>query len=610
MCGIIGYVGERECRDILYRGLRKLEYRGYDSAGISIVHEGNFKLLHSVGNLDNLEAVLPDLGDGGTMGIAHTRWATHGRPSNANAHPHTDCTGKFAIVLNGIVENYLSLRAELQAEGHVFTSETDAEVVAHLIERAYQGSLKDAMVTAYREMEGHFTYCAITVDEPDVIVGIRKETPLVVGLGDGENFLASAIPAFLSETRSVIFPEDGDVVVVSRAGVEIFDLDGALVHRESETVDWDEEAAEKAGYETFMLKEIHEQPTSLADTLAERVGPDGRVVLDGLGLDPEVIRGIRQVIIVACGTSYHAGLVGKYALERWARMPVEVEVASEFRYRDPVIGPDSLCIAISQSGETADTLAAMRLARQAGARVLAVTNIVGSQATREADGVLFTRAGLEIGVAATKTFLTQVLAMLLLSLYFAGERGHLSTAQVREYTEELRHIPALLRDYLEDGAAARVEEVAKKYAASRFFLCLGRNMSLPVALEGALKLKEISYIPTDAYAAGEMKHGPIALLEEGSPVLVVATDSRVYDKLISNVQEVRARGARVIAVGSEGNESLPQMADEILTVPRTDEMLAPLVSIVPLQLFAYYVAKHKGEKVDQPRNLAKTVTVE
>jgi glucosamine--fructose-6-phosphate aminotransferase (isomerizing) len=610
MCGIIGYVGDRECRDILFRGLRKLEYRGYDSAGISIVHGGAFKLLHSVGNLDNLEAVLPELGNEGTVGIAHTRWATHGRPSNANAHPHTDCSGKFAIVLNGIVENYLNLRAELQAEGHVFTSETDAEVVAHLIERAYEGSLRDAVVAAYRQMEGHFTYCSVAVDEPDIIVGVRKETPLVIGLSQGENFMASAIPAFLAETRTVIFPEDGDVVVVSRAGVEIYDLDGATITREPQAIDWDEEAAEKAGYETFMLKEIHEQPTSLADTLAERVGPDGRVVLEGLGLDEDVIKGIRQVIIVACGTSYHAGLVGKYALERWARVPVEVEVASEFRYRDPVIGPDCLCIAISQSGETADTLAAMRLARQAGAHVLAVTNIVGSQATREADGVLFTRAGLEIGVAATKTFLTQVMAMLLLSLYLADLRGHLSVAQVRALTEELRHVPALLSDYLQDGAAARVEEVAKQYAASRFFLCLGRNMSLPVALEGALKLKEISYIPTDAYAAGEMKHGPIALLEEGSPVLVVATDSRVYDKLVSNVQEVRARGARVIAVGSEGNETIAAMADEVLFVPRTDEMLAPLLAIVPLQLFAYYVAKHKGEKVDQPRNLAKTVTVE
>jgi glucosamine--fructose-6-phosphate aminotransferase (isomerizing) len=609
MCGIVGYVGERPCRDILFQGLRKLEYRGYDSAGISVVQDGQFRLLHSVGNLDNLECILDQMGDGGTIGIAHTRWATHGRPSNENAHPHTDCSGRFAIVLNGIVENYLTLRAELQAEGHEFTSETDAEVVAHLIERAYAGSLQSAVVDAYRQMEGHFTYCAIAVDEPEVIIGVRKETPLVVGLGEGENFLASAIPAFLSQTRSVIFPDDGEVVVVTRDAVKLFDLDGSPVLHEVQHVDWDEEAAEKAGYETFMLKEIHEQPTSLADTLVERIASDGGVVLDGLGLTPEAIRDIKQVIIVACGTSYHAGLLGKYALEKWARVPVEVEVASEFRYRDPVIGDGCLCISITQSGETADTLAAMRLARHAGAQVLTVTNIVGSQATREADGILFTRAGLEVGVAATKTFLTQELAMLLLALHMGEARGHLSQAEVRGYTDELRAIPALLGDYLEDGAAERVDEVAGRYAASKFFLCLGRNLGLPVALEGALKLKEISYIPTDAYAAGEMKHGPIALLEEGSPVLVVATDSFVYDKLMSNVQEVKARGARVIAVASEGNEGIKEIADDVLYVPKTDEMLSPLLSIVPLQLFAYYVAKNRGEKVDQPRNLAKTVTV-
>ena len=610
MCGIIGYVGARPCRDILFQGLRKLEYRGYDSAGLSIIRDGQFELLHSVGNLDNLEEILHRVGDGGTMGIAHTRWATHGRPSTENAHPHTDCTGRFAIVLNGIVENYMSLRAMLQAEGHEFTSETDAEVVAHLIERAYAGSLRDAVVAAYRQMEGHFTYCAITTDEPELIVGVRKETPLVVGLGKDENFLASAIPAFMAETRTVLFPEDGQVVVITRDAVELYTLDGDPVPCEWTHVDWDEEAAEKGGYETFMLKEIHEQPTSLADTLAERIGPDGGISLDGLELAPEAIKALKQVLIVACGTSYHAGLVGKYALERWARVPVEVEVASEFRYRDPVIGEDTLCIAISQSGETADTLAAMRLARSAGARVLAVTNIVGSQATREADGVLFTRAGLEIGVAATKTFLTQELAVLLLALNFAEVRGTLSEEQVRAYTEGLRRIPGLLDHYFASGAAAEVEGVARKYAGSRFFLCLGRNLGLPVALEGALKLKEISYIPTDAYAAGEMKHGPIALLEEGSPVLVVATDSFVYDKLISNVQEVKARGALIIAVASEGNENIAGMADDVLWVPKTDEMLAPLVAIVPLQLFAYYTAKAKGEKVDQPRNLAKTVTVE
>jgi len=610
MCGIIGYAGQRPCRDILFRGLRKLEYRGYDSAGISIISDGRFELLHSVGNLDNLEGILDQIGGAGTLGIAHTRWATHGKPSTENAHPHTDCSGRFAIVLNGIVENYLSLRAELQREGHVFTSETDAEVVAHLIERAYHGSLQEAVAEAYRQMEGHFTYCAISVEEPDVIVGIRKETPLVAGVGAEENYLASAIPAFLAETRSVVFPEDGEVVVVSRAGVEIFDLEGAPVSRPVQEIDWDDEVAEKAGYETFMLKEIHEQPGALADTLAERIGPDGRVVLDGLGLSDEAVRTLGRVVIIACGTSYHAGLVGRYALERWARVPVEVEVASEFRYRDPVIGSDCLCIAISQSGETADTLAAMRLARQAGARVLAVTNVVGSQATREADGVLYTRAGLEIGVAATKTFLTQVLAMLLLALHLGERRGGLDADQVRAYTEELRRIPALLSGYLEDGPAALVEEVAARHAGNRFFMVLGRHIGLPVALEGALKLKEISYVPTEAYASGEMKHGPIALLEEGSPVLVVATDSAVLDKLVSNVQEVMARGARVIAIASDGNERLQGMVGELLYVPRTDEMLAPLLATVPLQLFAYYVAKARGEKVDQPRNLAKTVTVE
>jgi len=610
MCGIVGYVGQRPCRDILFRGLRKLEYRGYDSAGISITEGGSLRLVHSVGNLDQLEGLLEQLGDTGTVGIAHTRWATHGRPSDENAHPHTDCSGRFAIVLNGIVENYLGLRAELRAEGHVFTSETDAEVVAHLIERAYAGSLRDAVVDAYRQMEGHFTFCAVAVDEPDIIVAVRKETPLVIGVGQDENFLASAVPAFLAETRTVIYPDDGEVVVVRRDRVELSGLDGEPVERPAQEVDWDEDAAEKGGYETFMLKEIHEQPVALADTLAERSGPDGSVNLEGLASDGRVLDGVRRIVIIACGTSYHAGLVGKYLLERWAKLPVEVERASEFRYRSPVLGDDCLCIAISQSGETADTLAAMRLARQEGARVLAVTNIVGSQATREADGVLFTRAGLEIGVAATKTFLSQVLAMILFALHCGAERGLLVAEEVKSYTDELRRIPRLLADYLQNGAGARVEKTAQSYAGDRFFMCLGRNLGLPVALEAALKLKEISYIPTEAYAAGEMKHGPIALLEDGSPVMVVATESPVYDKLMSNVQEVKARGARVIAVASEGDEAITRVADDVLYVPRSAEALSPLLSVVPLQLFAYYVAKHKGEKVDQPRNLAKTVTVE
>ena len=610
MCGIVGYVGNRPCRDLLFRGLRKLEYRGYDSAGISVLTEGQFELVHSVGNLDRLEERLDQLSHPSTVGIAHTRWATHGRPSHENAHPHFDCTNRFAIVLNGIVENYLRLREELQAEGHVFTSETDAEVVAHLLERAWAGSLRDAVAVAYRQMEGHFTLVTITTEQPDVLVAVRKETPLVVGLGRGEQFVASAVPAFLAETRMVVFPDDGEIVVVRRDSVELSDLDGRPVEPEVIEVDWDEAAAEKSGYETFMLKEIHEQPAALADTLAERVTHDGQVVLEGLGLTADDIRGLRQVIVVACGTSYHAGLVGKYALERWARLPVEIDVASEFRYRDPVVGPGTLCVAISQSGETADTLAATRLARRAGAHVLAVTNIVGSQATREADGVLFTRAGLEIGVAATKTFEAQVLAMLLLGLYLGEVRGHLGRSQARVLTEELRRVPTLLNTYLEDGAAADIERVAGRYAKNPFFLYLGRNVGLPVCLEGALKLKEISYIPTEAYAAGEMKHGPIALLEEGSPVVVVATDGSTYDKLVSNIQEVKARGAAVIAVATEGNEAIAGMADEVFFVPRTDEMLSPLLSVVPLQLFAYSVARANGETVDQPRNLAKTVTVE
>ena len=610
MCGIVGYVGPRPCRDILFRGLRKLEYRGYDSAGMSVIEEGRFRLLHSVGNLDRLESVLHTLDGHSTVGIAHTRWATHGRPSNENAHPHTDCTGRFAIVLNGIVENYLRLREELQAEGHIFTSETDAEVVAHLLERSYAGSLRGAVCDAYRQMEGHFTLVALTVDEPDVIVGVRKETPLVVGVGAGESFLASAVPAFLSETRAVIFPEDGDIVVADREGVHLYDLAGERLERPTEEIDWDEAAAEKGGYETFMLKEIHEQPDALADTLTQRIDHRGRVVLDGLELTREQIRGIQRVVIVACGTSYHAGMVGAYAIERWARISVEIDVASEFRYRDPVIGPGTLCVAISQSGETADTLAAMRLARKAGAHVLAVTNILGSQATREADGVLFTRAGLEIGVAATKTFLAQVLAMILLGIYLGEARGTLQETEVVRLTEELRRVPALLGRYLESGPAEMIEPVARHFRDKRFFLYLGRNVGLPVCLEGALKLKEISYIPTESYAAGEMKHGPIALLEEGSPVVVVATDGHVYDKLVSNIQEVKARGARVIAVASEGNRDIEQMVEEVFMVPRTTELISPLLAVVPLQLFAYYVARANGETVDQPRNLAKTVTVE
>ena len=568
-----------------------------------------------MGNLDRLEARLDQLGNQSTVGIAHTRWATHGRPSNENAHPHTDCTGRFAIVLNGIVENYLGLREELQAEGHVFTSETDAEVVAHLLERAYAGSLHEAVAAAYRQMEGHFTFVALSTEQPDVIVGRAQGDPAWSSAwARARHFVASAVPAFLAETRSVIFPDDGEIVVVRRDSVELTDLRRSARATEVVEVDWDEDAAEKGGYETFMLKEIHEQPTALADTLAERVTHDGSVRARGAGADRRRHpRACARSSIVACGTSYHAGLVGKYALERWARLPVEIDVASEFRYRDPVIGPDTLCVAISQSGETADTLAAMRLARQAGAHVLAVTNIVGSQATREADGVLFTRAGLEIGVAATKTFEAQVLAMLLLALYLA--RGARHTWSRRAGARPDRRNCAVsppsstptwrtVRPPPSSGWPSRTPRTpsSSTWAATSACRCAWRGRS---------SSRRSRTSPPRRTRPGEMKHGPIALLEEGSPVVVVATDGRTYDKLVSNIQEVKARGARVIAVATEGNVAIRSHGRRgVLRASRRDEMLSPLLAVVPLQLFAYYVAKANGETVDQPRNLAKTVTVE
>lgn len=610
MCGIIGYVGNRPCRDILFSGLRKLEYRGYDSAGISVLRDGDFSIVRAVGNLDSLEALLDQADQEGTVGIAHTRWATHGVPSVRNAHPHTDCTGRFAVVINGIIENYQKLRSTLGAEGHVFSSETDAEVMAHLLEKYFAGSLTEAFRRAFQDLEGHFTIVALAKDDPEVILAVRKETPLVLGLGDNENFAASSVAAFMNHTRNALFPDNGDIAEIRKEGITLTDARGSVITRESQVVDWDEDAVEKGGFETFMLKEIHEQPTALVDTLAERLTPEGLVRLEGIGLDEQSIREAGNVVIVACGTSYHAGLLGKYALERWARIPVDIDVASEYRYRDPVLDEHTICIAITQSGETADTLAAMRVARQGGARVIAVTNILGSQATREADGVLFTRAGLEIGVAATKTLVAQFLAVLLLALHIGRVRGTLDEPTVIEAGNDLRLVPSLLEQLLAGGLPRQLASLAQEYADSPFFLYLGRNVGLPVCLEGALKLKEISYIPAESYAAGEMKHGPIALLDEGSPVVVVATDGRTYDKLVSNIQEVKARGARVLAIASEGNESIREVADDVVFIPPLSEMVSPLLSVVPLQLFAYYVARAKGEKVDQPRNLAKTVTVE
>jgi glutamine---fructose-6-phosphate transaminase (isomerizing) len=610
MCGIIGYVGSRECRDLLLEGLQRLEYRGYDSAGLSLVTNGSIDSVHAVGNLQHLRDALAESNGHlrGCTGIGHTRWATHGRVTEANAHPHWDTSERFHIVLNGIVENWTELRARLIGEGAEFTSETDAEVVAHLVASHFDGDLVEAVRLAYNELRGHYAFVAMSADQPDVLVGARKECPLVVGLGEGESFIASAIPAFMAETRSVQLVHDGEIVSVTPQGSRFISPDGTEIEREIDRVDWNEEEAEKGGYETFMLKEIHEQADAVAETVAGRLGEAG-VELPEIGLSDEFLKGVRRVVIVACGTSYHAGLVGRYAIEWWSRLPVEMDIASEFRYRNPVIDEHDLVIGISQSGETADTLAAMRLARERGAKVLAITNIQGSQATRDADGVLFTRAGLEIGVAATKTFVAQVAAMYLFALKLAQLRGKLEQPVIDNLMAELRAMPHAISTLVEN-VDERIKSIAEHWKDAGFFLYLGRHVGLPICLEGALKLKEVSYIPTDAYAAGEMKHGPIALLDERTPVVCVATDSPVLDKVLSNIAEVRARGAHVIAVATEGNGQVAEHAEEIVEVPRTDWLLQPLLAVIPLQLLAYYIARARGLNVDQPRNLAKTVTVE
>ncbi len=622
MCGIVGYVGSRQARPLLLAGLEKLEYRGYDSAGISVLAGGRIEAVRAVGNLSALRSEIDAIEAGGAgavavaerpppaTGIGHTRWATHGRVTAENAHPHFDTTDRIHIVVNGIVENYVALKRRLIEQGAVFTSETDAEVIAHLVARHHDGDLVAAVRHAYAELRGHYAFVAMSADEPGLLVGARKECPLIVGRGEGEQFIASAIPAFLKETRTVQYIGDDEIVVLTPGGVEFQTMHGEVLEREQVEIDWDADTAEKQGYETFMLKEIHEQADAVAETIGERAARGVGIDLGEMGaLDDERLRTIRRVVVVACGTSYHAGLIGRYAIEEWARVPVEVDIASEYRYRNPVVGAGDLVIGISQSGETADTLAAMRTARRRGATVLALTNIMGSQATREADGVLYTRAGLEIGVAATKTFVSQVAAMYLLALRLAELRSTLDPDVLTATISDLKRLPHLVAGLLAQ-AGERAERIAAANHDADFFLYLGRHVGLPVALEGALKLKEISYIATDAYAAGEMKHGPIALLDERTPVVVVATESPVLEKVISNIQEVRARGARVLAIATEGDPTIVQHADEVISIPRTDWMLAPLLAVIPLQLLAYFIARRRGLNVDQPRNLAKTVTVE
>jgi glutamine---fructose-6-phosphate transaminase (isomerizing) len=614
MCGIVGYVGQRPCQSLLLGGLATLEYRGYDSAGLAVQHDVGVDTVRAVGNLQALRDKL-GTGDGavatlaeGTCGIGHTRWATHGRVSEDNAHPHTDAARRVFVVLNGIVENHDELRAAFEAGGVPFRTDNDAEAVAQLIGALYEGDLATAVRETYAQLRGHFAFVAMSVDEPGLLVAARRECPLVVGVGEDEHFVASAISAFAAHTREVRVIEDGDLVVLRRDGMTVHDADGALVDRPARTVDAVLEIAERDGHETYMLKEIHEQGAAVARTLAGRLG-DGPGTLGELGQDDDALASLDSLRIIACGTSLHAGLIARYAIERWARLPVEVEVASEFRYREPVLRPGALVVGITQSGETADTLAAMRLARAGGAHVVALTNVDGSQATRDADAVLLTAAGIEVGVAATKTFAAQVAALYALGLRLARARGTLGAAELEHLTGELRRLPALI-----DATVARSLHPARllggQLARSDLFLFIGRDVGSAVAMEGALKLKEISYVPAEAYPAGELKHGPIALIGEDTPVVVCATASPLGDKLRSNIEEVSARGARVIAVVSEGDGARFPRAAHRFVVPDVHWLLAPLVAVVPLQLLAYEIATARGLDVDQPRNLAKTVTVE
>jgi glucosamine--fructose-6-phosphate aminotransferase (isomerizing) len=608
MCGIVGYVGPDQALPILLEGLRRLEYRGYDSAGVAVL-DGALQVVKRAGKLAELEAALGASETvTGRTGMGHTRWATHGAPTDRNAHPHVDCKGRIAVIHNGIIENFQALRDRLIKSDHTFTSETDTEVVAHLLEEAYQGNLGDAVRDTLGQLVGAYALVVTSMDEPDVIVGAKMSSPLIVGLGDGENLLASDIPAVLQRTRTFVPVSEGQVVEVRSDSVRLTDLDGVELRVEPVEVEWDLAAAEKSGYGDFMLKEIHEQPTAVRDTLLGRFDPYGRLGIDDLRMPEDQIRDVDKVFVVACGTAFHAGLVAKYAIEHWVRLPVEIEIASEFRYRDPVLDSNTLTLGISQSGETIDTLEAIRHARHQQSHVIAVTNTVGSSIAREAAGVLYTHAGPERGVAATKTFTTQMVALQLLALYLAQVRGEKWPVEISGYVSEMESLPEQIERALQlDG---QTKELAERYAQSRDILFIGRHTGYPAALEGALKLKEISYIHAEGYPAGELKHGPIALVERGVPVVAVATECHVYPKILSNIQEVKARGAEVIAIATEGDREIEALADHVLFVPRTHELLSPIVVTVPLQLFAYHIAKRLGRDVDQPRNLAKSVTVE
>jgi glutamine---fructose-6-phosphate transaminase (isomerizing) len=617
MCGIVGYIGPRKAVPIIIEGLKKLEYRGYDSAGVAVLEDNNeLGIRRASGKLRNLEDALRLSPVDGPYGIGHTRWATHGRPTEENAHPHRDCKGDIVVVHNGIVENYLQLKRELTEEGHKFVTETDTEVIAHLVEKYFDGNLENAVRDAIRKLSGVFALSVISRKDPHKIVAARFGPPVVVGLGDSEYFVASDVPAVLSHTRDMFFLADGDMAVLTRDGVHLTDFQGKPVKRQVSHILWDPIMAEKGGYKHFMLKEIFEQPRSVRDTTLGRVGQEsGRIFLDEMDISAKEFKAFKQVRIVACGTSWHAALAGKFMIERLARLPVEVDYGSEFRYRDPIVGPDTLTIVISQSGETADTLAAQREAKQKGSKTLAICNVVGSMITREAAGTLITHAGPEIGVASTKAFTCQLTALFLTAMYLGQARETLTHEQSMKLADQLLKLPAQLEEVLRrDGI---YEELTKILFKATDFLYLGRGIHFPIALEGALKLKEISYIHAEGYPAGEMKHGPNALIDESLPTVVIATRDRdnelsnvLYEKTLSNIQEVKARGGLVVAIACEGDEDVHKVADHVITVGSTNELLLPILEVVPLQLLSYHIAVRRGCDVDQPRNLAKSVTVE
>ena len=609
MCGIVGYIGGRRAVDFLLEGLTKLEYRGYDSAGVAVSDGGNIFIEKAVGRLSSLKDKLKNNLPAGTVGIGHTRWATHGRPSDVNAHPHTDCRGNFVIVHNGIIENYLPLKESLISRGHKFISETDTEIVAHLVEEVYRGDFVEAVRETLNKIEGSYSLVFMSKENPDMLICAKQENPLVVGLGKGENFIASDIPAIISYTRETYILNDGEIAIVRKDSVQIINRQGGLVDKKIFHVTWNAEAAEKGGYEHFMLKEINEQPKAVRDTMSKRIAKDGtKILLDELNWDKNFLDGINKIYIVACGTAYHAGLVGKFYIEKLVRKLVEVDLASEYRYRDPIVDDKTLVIVISQSGETLDTLAALKESKRLGAKTLAITNVVGSSIAREAEYVIQTLAGPEIAVASTKAYTTQLILMFMLALYMAELGGTISAAELRRLIELLKKIPAQISETLSD--VEPIKTFARQYGFNEDVFYIGRSLDYCVALEGALKLKEISYIHAEAYASGELKHGTLALIVEGVPVIALATQKSVYEKTLSNIKEVKARDAVVIGIAAAGDVELEKYLDHVIFVPETDELLIPLLTVVPLQLLAYYAAITRGCDVDKPRNLAKSVTVE